>query len=109
MPNGCYLIRAIATCKNVISDWAWAETCCGGTTCVDLVMPNVIDCIRRVQVGMLLGTVDPPAAGEQTVREVAKGEVDEAIKALDRVAQKLPKEGLLPDVPGADEIKRLLK
>lgn len=108
VPNGCYLVRAIATCKNVVSDWAWAEVCCGETTCVDVVMPNVIDCIRRVQVGMQLGTVDPPAAGEQTVQDVARGEVDEAVKALDRVAKKLPKEGSLPDVPSADDIKKLV-
>lgn len=109
VPHGCYLVRAIATCKNVISDWAWVEVCCAGTVCVDLVMPNVIDCIRRVQVGMLLGTVDPPQAGEQTVVDIAQKEVNDAVKALDKVAAKLPKEGFLPEAPSADEVRRLTK
>jgi hypothetical protein len=109
VPPGCYLVRAIASCKNVVTDWAWVEVGCGQTACVDLVPPSVINCIQRVVAGLSLGTVDPPKAGEETVAQMMPAEVKQAVELLNKIAEKLPKDVQLPAPPTLDEIRRLEK
>jgi hypothetical protein len=106
VPPGCYLVRSIASCKNVVTDWAWVNVGCDQTVCVDLVPPSVIHCIHRVIAGLLLGTVDPPEAGEQTVAQLAPKEVQEAVEALKRIAERLPSDPQLPTPPTPEEIER---
>ena len=108
VPEGCYLVRAVATCKNVIGDWVWVHVGCNETVCVNIVFPTVKDCINRVLAGLLLGTVDPPQ-GEKTVKETMPEEVGEAAKILRRIAERLPKEPGLPRVPPVEEIQRETK
>ncbi len=107
VPPGCYLVRAVATCKNVITDWAWVNVGCDKTVCVDLVPTSVIHCIRRMVAGLALGTIDPPEAGEQKVEQLAPKEVQEAIKALERIADRLPDDLQLPTPPSEEEIRSL--
>lgn len=109
VPPGSYLVRSIASCKNVITDWAWVGVGCDETVCVDLVPPSVIHCIQRVIAGLLLGTVDPPEAGEQTVAQLAPKEVQEAVEALTRVADRLPRDRQLPAPPSAEEIQSAIE
>jgi hypothetical protein len=105
VPSGCYLVRAIASCKNVITDWAWVNVGCDETVCVDLVPPSVIHCINRVIAGLQLGTVDPPEASEQTVAQLVPKEVQEAVEVLARIAERLPRDPQLPAAPTPDEAK----
>lgn len=107
VPPGCYLVRALATCKNVVSDWAWVELGCGKTACVNLVIPNAIDCLLRTVLGLQMGTVDPPK-GEATIREAMPKEVEEAIDAMQKVIEKLPK-SVFPPPPTPGEIRELEK
>lgn len=106
VPPGCYLVRAFATCKNVVTDWAWVQVCCDETVCVNLVPPSVIHCIQRTIAGLSLGTVDPPQAKDATVAEIMPREVQEAIAALRKVADKLPRDPQLPAPPSPEEIKQ---
>jgi hypothetical protein len=106
VPPGTYLVRAIATCKNVVTDWAWVNVGCDQTVCVNLVPPSVLQCINRTLIGLHLGTVDPPKAGEERLAEIMPEEVKEATAVLRRIADKLPKDPRLPAPPTVDEIRR---
>ncbi len=107
VPPGSYLIRAVATCKNVVSDWAWAEVGCGKTVCVNIVIPNAIDCLLRTILGIQAGTVDPPG-GEAMIRNAMPKEVGEAVEAMQRVVEKLPR-SVLPPPPTLEEIEEMQK
>lgn len=90
VPPGCYLVRAAATCHNVVTDWAWVNVGCGATICVDLVPPTVRHCIERALTGITLGTVDH----EQQVHDLAPREARTATNALKRLAGRLPADPL---------------
>jgi len=109
VPPGCYLVRAIATCKNVLTDWAYVGVGCDQTVCVNLVPPAVKHCINRVLAGLLLGTVDPPREGEATVSSMMPGEVKEAVAILTKIASRLPEDALLPSTPTAGELEKMLR
>lgn len=109
VPPGCYIIRAVATCKNVMTDWTWAELGCNQTLCVNLVPPTVRHCIDRTILGLLLGTADPPQAGEETVAKMMPKEVQEAVSVLKKIREKLPPDPKLPTPPAAEEIPRMIK
>lgn len=108
VPPGCYLVRGIASCKNVVTDWAWVEVGCDQTVCVNLVPPSVIHCINRVVAGLMLGTVDPPEAGEATVAQIMPREVKEAVELLNKIADRLPRDVQLPPPPTVDNIRRVV-
>lgn len=92
VPAGCYLVRAAATCHNVVTDWAWINVGCGATICVDLVPPTVRHCIDRARSGIDLGTVDH----EHGVHEHAPRQAKTAANALKRLAERLPADPLPP-------------
>jgi hypothetical protein len=106
VPEGCYLVRAVATCKNVIGDWVWVNVGCNETVCVSIVFPTVKDCINRTLAGLLLGTVDPPQEEEKTVKNIMPNEVSQAVQILGRIAERLPREVGLPEPPTVEEIQR---
>ena len=104
VPPGCYLIRAIAQCKNVVSDWAYVGVGCDQTVCVSLTIPTVRHCIQRVIAGLNFGTLDPPG-GEERVADVLPEEVKEATRILKILADKLPPESPeFPTPPAGREI-----
>ena len=108
VPRGCYLVRTLAPCKNVVGDWAWVDVGCDETVCVDLVIPTFLHCVLRTITGAWFGTVDPPE-GEERVRDVMGKEVEAAVDALRRIAEKLPEEGNMPAPPTIEEFERELK
>lgn len=108
VPPGCYLVRAHAKCKNVVSDWAYVGVGCDQTVCVNLVIPTLLHCVLRTITGLLLSTVDPPE-GEEMVVKIMPREVKEAVKALNKVADKLPKDLQLPVPPTKKEIEKIAK
>src|SRR6266511_3180090 len=102
------LVRTLAPCKNVVGDWAWVDVGCDETVCVDLVIPTFLHCVLRTITGAWFGTVDPPE-GEERVRDVMGKEVEAAVDALRRIAEKLPEEGNMPAPPTIEEFERELK
>jgi hypothetical protein len=89
VPPGIYLVRAEATCKNVITDWAWVQVCCNQTVCVNLVASPVVHCINRMIYSLRHGT-----AGVQNVPvwETWPTEALRAAVELRNLVQVLPKE-----------------
>lgn len=108
VPPGCYLVRAYAACKNVVSDWAYVGVGCDHTVCVNLVIPTLFHCLLRTTAGLLVGTVDPPE-GEEMVSQVMPREVQEAVEALKKVAERLPKDLQLPPPPAKKDIERIAR
>jgi len=108
VPPGCYLVRGIAACKNVVTDWAWVGVGCDQTVCVNLVPPSVINCINRVVAGLKLGTVDPPKEGEAPVAKIMPKEVKEAVEILKKITDKLPRDPQLPEPPTVDDIMKII-
>lgn len=109
VPPGCYLVRAISWCKNIITDWAYVGVGCGQTVCLNLTIPTVWHCIQRAIVGLHLGTIDPPE-GEKRVAEVMPKEVEEAVRLLRTIADRLPPDSPeFPAPPTEEEISKFLK
>lgn len=109
VPPGCYVIRAIATCHNVTTDWAMVGVGCGETKCVSLLPTSLRHCIFNMIAGLKFGTAAAFRTDAQVMAAtVAANEVDVAIKALEAIAAKLP-EHPLPDPPDVEEIKRMEK
>ncbi len=107
VPSGCYIVRALAKCKNVVSDWAYVEACCGNTVCVNLVLPTVKHCIQRMVTALHWGTLDPEGQ-EDRLLDVYPREVEEATGMLLRIADLLPKDSLeFPRAPDADLVGKL--
>lgn len=104
VPPGCYAVRAFAPCQNVITHWASVQVCCDETVCVDLLPTSVFHCVQTMITGLLLGTV-----GERPVREIAPREVDEAVRALRAVAERLPRDVQLPAPPTEAEVKEAVE
>ena len=102
VPPGCYVVRGVATCNNVLTDWAWVDVCCDQTVCVDLVPPSIFQCIRRVIVALQIGTVE----GDRPLIEIMPREVQVAVEALDAIAARLPRDLGLPVPPTAEEVRR---
>jgi len=105
VPPGSYLIRAFATCKNVVTDFAMVEVGCDKTVCVNLLPTTVDYCLARAVVGIIGGTVDPPG-GDDSVKKLHPKEANEAVKAIDALREKLPKDPL-PPPPTLEELEKL--
>lgn len=107
VPAGCYLVRALARCKNVISDWAYVEACGGDTVRVNLILPTVKHCLLRMAAALRLATVDPEGQ-EDRVISVLPREVQIATDGLFRIAQELPDDSTeFPNAPDFEGIVRL--
>ena len=104
VPPGCYLVRAYAQCGNVVSDWAYVGVGCDQTVCVNLVIPTLLHCVLRMVTGLRTGTID-----KEMVAQIMPREVQEAVDALNRVADKLPKDLQLPVPPTKEEIEKAAK
>ena len=102
VPPGCYLVRALNPWSNVITDWAWVGVGCDATACVDLLIGPLGHCIHRMMTALRMGGTGD---GDRPVAQMIPKEVQEALEALERIAERLPKERGLPDPPSADEVR----
>lgn len=108
VPPGCYLVRGVASCYNVITEWAWVEAACGQTVCVNLVPTTIRYCIDRVITGLKLGTIAPTALAAHTMAaNFIPKEIQVAFDALKTIIEKLPAD-YLPLPPSADDLKKAI-
>lgn len=94
VPPGCYLVRAVARCFNVVTEWAYVKVGCDTTVCVELIPPPVWYCIHSTITGILAGTID-----DTPLVQIAPAEVEEAVGALRKLTERLPRTPFLPDPP----------
>lgn len=112
VPPGCYLVRGVASCYNVITEWAWVEAACGKTICVNLVPTSIRYCIDRVITGLNLGTIAPTAFAAKSgspmmIANFMPKEIQVAFEALKMISERLPADNL-PLPPSVDEIKSVI-
>ncbi len=104
VPEGCYLVRALGKCKNVISDWAYVEACAGDTVRVNLILPTVKHCLLRMAASLRLATIDPEGQDER-VAAIWPQEVQAATDGLRRVADELPDDSIeFPEPPEFEQV-----
>ena len=111
VPPGCYVVRAVAPCNNVLTDWAMVSVGCGEKACVNLLPTSLRHCIFRMISGLTLGSaVGRQAGGEVKAANVAAKETEQALEALMIIADKLP-EDPLPQPPkiNVEEFERAVK
>lgn len=115
VPPGCYLVRGVASCYNVVTEWAWVEAACGEKVCVNLVPTTIRYCLDRVIIGFNLGTIAPIApkglaadsASPQMIAKSMPSEIKVAFDALKKITEKLPTDNL-PLPPSLDEIQSVI-
>jgi hypothetical protein len=103
VPPGCYIVRAYGRCKNVVTEMAMIGVGCDETACVSLLPTTVRYCLVRTVVGVLGGTVDPPA-GEESVRKIFPKEADAVVRAINALVEKLPKDNI-PSPPTIEQLE----
>lgn len=52
VPNGCYLIVGIASCKNVWTNWEYVDACCGKEVCVNLIPRTFQLCASELKIAI---------------------------------------------------------
>jgi hypothetical protein len=105
VPPGCYLIRALAPCHNVVTEWAYVGVGCNETVCVNLLPSSVRNCMQRLVAALELGTAPMKGEEETPLADAMPRETKEAADLLKRIAEKLPEVSNFPEPPTAAEIK----
>lgn len=112
VPPGCYIVVAIATCKNIFTDMALVQVGCDETACVNLIPKRLSTCtgqmITALNIAAILGqgysASSPP--GEPIPREV----IAKATDALEELQRHLPWDPVLSALPiTVDELKKMAK
>lgn len=85
VPQGTYLVTAIATCHNVWTNWAWVQVCCDSVACVNLLPRPKGLCIHDAVVGLKQWLAE-----EANMNPEARKAADAAVKALAGVQKYLP-------------------
>ena len=110
VPPGCYIVVAIATCKNIFTDMAFVQVGCDQTVCVNLIPKRLSTCtgqlIIALNIAAILGSQYSPSSppGEPIPREV----IAKAIAALEELRKYLPWDPVLSAFPVTrDELEKM--
>jgi len=110
VPPGCYIVLAVATCKNIYTDMAMVQVCCNEETCVNLIPKSLSTCsgqlITALNIASILGPGYAPSspAGQEIPKEV----ISRAISALEELRKRLPEDTILPRLPvSLDDLKKM--
>ena len=112
VPPGCYIVVAVATCKNIFTDMALVQVGCDETACVNLITKRLSTCtgqlIAALNIGQILGpgysASSPP--GEPIPREV----IAKATEALEELRKHLPWDPVLSALPiTLDDLQEMAK
>jgi len=101
VPPGCYIVLAVATCKNIYTDMAFVQVGCDETVCVNLITKRLSTCagqlIAALNIAAILGPAYSPSSppGEEIPREV----IAKATEALEELRRHLPPDPVLPALP----------
>lgn len=85
VPQGTYLVTAIASCGNVWTNWAWVQVCCDSVACVNLLARTKAQCIYDAVIGIKQWLLE-----DQKMNPEARKAADVVIKALTDVKKHLP-------------------
>ncbi len=110
VPPGCYIVVAVATCKNIYTDMSMIQVGCAQEVCVSLIPKSLSTCtgqiIAALNIASILGAGFAPSspAGREIPREV----ISKAIDALEKLREYIPKDTVLPALPiSLDDLKKM--
>lgn len=109
VPPGCYMVVGFAACKNVVTDFALVQVCCGQEVCVNLVTKTLATCrgqlVWALSLAYQAGSKYKPASEEGS--RIPKELAGKAIEVLEELSKYLPKDHVLPALP--IDLKELLR
>ncbi len=112
VPPGCYLVVAVATCKNVFTELAMVQAICGQEVCVNLIPKAVGTCVGQLIAALKVAQILGPnfAAGCPAGREIPKTVAAKALEALQELQASVPPDAVLPALPiTVEQIERMAR
>jgi hypothetical protein len=94
VPQGSYLIVGVATCKNVWTNWAYVNACCGKEVCVNLIPRRFQQCAVELQVAIRAALILPGysfSSPQVKVSEEMRKALERADGAIEDLKKYLPK------------------
>lgn len=110
VPPGSYIIIGVATCKNIYTDMAMVQVGCDQEVCVNLITKALSTCtgqiIDALKIAQQLGPNYAPSS--PAGREIPKEVLSEAIDALEKLKEYIPKDRVLSALPiSIDDLLRI--
>ena len=112
VPPGCYIVFAVATCKNIFTDMALVQVGCDKTSCVNLIPKRVSTCAGQLLVTLGIAQILGPkfSSGCPAGNEIPKEVVARAKGALEELLKYLPWDPVMSALPiSVDELEAMAK
>lgn len=110
VPPGCYIVLAVATCKNIYTDMAMVQACCNEETCVNLIPKSLSTCTGQIITALNIASILGPgyAPSSSAGKEIPKEVISRAISALEELGKHLPVDTILPRLPvSQNDLKKM--
>lgn len=110
VPPGCYIVVALATCKNIYTDMALVQVGCDETACVNLITKRLSTCtgqlIAAFNIAAILGS--GYSASSPPEKPIPREVLARATEALEELRRHLPEDPLLSALPiTVDDLKKM--
>jgi hypothetical protein len=101
VPPGFYIVLAVATCKNVFTDWTMVQTCCNQEVCANLIPKALSTCTNELIWALNIAQFLKASYSSSSPagREIPKEVVSKAIAALEELRKHIPEDMILPNLP----------
>jgi hypothetical protein len=112
VPPGCYIVLAVATCKNIYTDMAMAQVGCDQEVCVNLITKSLSTCSGQLIAALNIASVLGPgyAPSSPAGREIPKEVISKATDALEELVKHIPHDPILPALPiSLDDLKKMAR
>lgn len=119
VPQGSYLVVGVATCKNVWTNWAYVNACCGKEVCVNLIPRRFQQCATELQTairaaliltGYNFSSPQMKVSGEmRKALERADGAIEELKKYLPGYEFDIPFEAIKDAEESSEQLLELFK
>jgi len=110
VPPGFYIVFAVATCKNVLTDWAMVQACCNQEACVNLLPKAMTTCVGELLWALQIAQTMQQAYSYSSPsgREIPREVVSKTIAALEELCRHLPEDQIMPKLPiTLDKLKKI--
>lgn len=110
VPPGCYIVVAVATCKNIYTDMAMVQVGCNQEACVSLITKSLSTCTGELIAALNIATILGPgyAPSSPPGREIPREVISKALTALEELRKNIPEDIILPKLPiSLDELKKM--
>jgi hypothetical protein len=89
VPQGSYLVVGVATCKNVWTNWAYVNACCGKEVCVNLIPRRFQQCAAELQTAIQAALSLPGGYSFSSPEIQVDGKMREALEKANQAIEEL--------------------